>query len=105
MMHEDYDPQDCAPDWRTLSTSSHTARTPKTCQICQGPIEPGQRYKKMVALIDGEFAVLCDHEDKDVCRTMAAAVERHDREMAEKAWTWHCQQCGRDAPCDQCVAW
>lgn len=76
--YEDYSPEDCAPSWRTLSDSKHTARTPKGCQICAGTISPGQRYRKLVALTEGEFNIICSHEDCGQCA--AAGREREEAE-------------------------
>lgn len=81
--YEDYCPEDCAPSWRTLSDSKHTARTPKGCEACGGAIMPGQRYRKIVALEDGDFRIHCYHENPAECAASALAREEQERRDME----------------------
>ena len=84
--YEDGDPEDAWPDHKVLTTGAHTARKPHPCMICEGSIMPGERYRKVVALLDGKFIIDCTHEDGDACRAMAKQVDEWRRaESAEMA--------------------
>ena len=80
---EDLEPDDGS-DWKTLSTSEHTARKGHGCENCEGLIAPGQRYKKIAALDDGEFKIIRSHADRSEC--IAAGKAREEMEQKEAEW-------------------
>jgi hypothetical protein len=45
----------------TLSQRTPTARIGHDCQCCRRPIPAGQRYRRTVELVDGQFTVTKTH--------------------------------------------
>lgn len=63
-----YSPQDLGwdpgdpPSYKSLEPrKTYVARKHHECYVCNEAIEPGQRYRRIVHLLDGEFEILKWH--------------------------------------------
>lgn len=48
---------------RILNSSYHTAAKEHYCENCGYPILPGERYRNMTGLVEGDFYSAKEHED------------------------------------------
>lgn len=54
MYRNDDPPNDGAPEVLSFPIRVHTARVPHHCNTCGRPINPGERYSALFAVVDGE---------------------------------------------------
>lgn len=53
---------DGAPSWQDISCTRPRARKEHICSICRRCINVGERYTRLVALEDGLFTIIRQHE-------------------------------------------
>lgn len=85
------------PDWKLLSDTKHTARTTKTCAHCESLIEPRQVYRKIAALDEGKFTLICSHEDRDTCVAGVEKAKAAEEDMVKAQAAWWDEQHQIDA--------
>lgn len=71
------------PDYKLLGDDQHCARKMHTCDDCGGLITPGQYYRLVRALDEGEFKVTKWHIDKEQCRAAHEDLLDWEHQMHE----------------------
>ena len=79
----DVDPADQADSIKVLRTTTHTARKAHPCTICEGQIQPGQRYQLDALLDSGTFSLNRHHLDGAECQEAAKLRKAWEKERAE----------------------
>lgn len=52
------------PEVKMLSSAAHNAAKEYKCNMCSNGIKPGERYVRMVWLVDGEIQTHREHVDQ-----------------------------------------